>query len=64
MEQLAIPGLLSSDDRCEHELRAVPMNDGGTNVKSLCDVTGAEVWTNCREWGRCTLVGDVFGGVA
>lgn len=36
------------------------MSDTGENVKSLCDVTGTEVWTNCRKWGRCTLAGDAL----
>lgn len=53
MEQTTIaPSLM---DACEHELTTVAMNDNGTNVKSLCDLTGTEIWTNCRSWGRCTM---------
>lgn len=45
---------------CPHELKTVNMSDTGENVKSLCDVTGTEIWTNCRKWGRCTLAGDAL----
>ena len=42
---------------CSHELKTVDMNEDGTNTKSLCDLTGSEIWTNCRSWGTCTLGG-------
>ena len=41
---------------CPHELATAEMSERST--KSLCDVTGKETWTNCREWGVCTLRGD------
>ena len=40
---------------CPHELKNVNMSDTGQNVKSLCNVSGSEIWTNCREAGWCTL---------
>lgn len=49
------PSLLES---CPHELQTVNMSDKGENIKSLCNVTGTEIWTNCRKWGSCTLAGD------
>lgn len=49
---------------CEHELQTVAMNDNGGNVKSLCDLTcasaGHPTWTNCREWGSCTMADDAL----
>ena len=41
---------------CPHEIATAQMSERST--KSLCDVTGKETWTNCREWGVCTLRGD------
>ena len=40
---------------CPHEITTVDMSNNGTNVKSLCDVTGSQIWTNCRKLDRCTL---------
>ena len=40
---------------CPHEIATAQMSERST--KSLCDVLGKEMWTNCREWGVCTLVG-------
>lgn len=48
------PSLMES---CPHELMTVNMSDKG-DIKSLCNVTGTEIWTNCRKWGSCTLAGD------
>ena len=45
---------------CPHELQKVNMSDTGENVKSLCNLTGAEIWTNCRKWGRCTMTDDAL----
>lgn len=58
MQQTEIaPSILGT---CPHELQTVNMSDTCENVKSLCDVTGTEIWTNCRKWGRCTLAGDAM----
>lgn len=40
---------------CPHELSLVEM---GRSRKTLCDVRGREIWTTCRDWGRCTLAPD------
>lgn len=37
---------------CEHEVSTVRF---GRQVKSLCDLRGSEIWTNCRHHGYCTL---------
>lgn len=37
---------------CEYELRTVQM---GKSTKSCCGLRGGEMWTTCRDWGRCTL---------
>lgn len=55
IEYIPVPGY------CDHERAVVSTNDRGGNLKSLCSITGSEIWTNCREWGRCTFRGDVFG---
>ena len=56
--QLAIaPTILGA---CPHEVETVRISERGT--KSLCDVMGREVWTNCREWGSCCLKGEVPDG--
>ena len=36
---------------CEHET-------GRFDGKTICDVKGREVYTNCREVGHCVLDGD------
>ena len=60
MEQLQL-AFVPEPGHCDHEVSTASMNDNGTSVKSLCNVSGAEIWTNCRSWGRCTFLGDVFG---
>lgn len=39
---------------CPHEVKTLVM---GKQVKSLCDLRGHEIWTNCRYHERCTLNG-------
>ncbi len=41
---------------CEHEKATAEMSPN--NIKSFCDLTDAGTWTNCREWGTCTLGDD------
>ena len=43
---------------CPHEVTTVQMSERG--IKSLCNIMGRDVWTNCREWGSCCLKGEVF----
>lgn len=53
--QMAIaPSLLNI---CEHELKTAEMSK--TSIKSFCNLTNEGVWTNCREWGRCTLGDEI-----
>lgn len=46
---------------CQNELK-LAYTSSKDKGKSLCTINHVPVWTNCREWGRCTMRGDVFGG--